>query len=73
MCWSPERIGAGLLQNPQKLLTATLPILGVWLVGPLLHLHTRRLLRVGGAPTRVMLEPRMRQLRQGEVLAMCPP
>ena len=43
MCWSPERVGEGFLDNPQNLVTATLPIIAVWTVGPVLHLYTRRL------------------------------
>ena len=42
MCWSPERVGFGFMDKPQSLVTATLPIIAVWLLGPLLHLHTRR-------------------------------
>jgi len=50
MCWSPERVGEGFLDNPQNLVTATLPIIAVWTVGPVLHLYTRRLVTPNSNP-----------------------
>ena len=52
----------------QAFLTVSLPVSLVWIYAPLLHILARRQVMVGGAPTAAMLESRVMQLRQGEVL-----
>ena len=63
MCWGPNRH-----MNIQLHLTATLPILLVLMVAPVLHCYSRHLLRTGGEPTREMLKHRTEQLKQSSIV-----
>ena len=73
MCWSPDRYGdfggePWVLHNPQAFITAIVPVSIAWLLGPAFLYITQRKLRLGGAPTRAMLQPRITQVRQSKVL-----
>ena len=62
MCWSPVRYGPHVLNNPQLLVFATLPIFLTVMFAPICHYAARRLLRLGGDDARDMLKPRERQV-----------